>query len=170
MTALDWIVLLLWVGITLGGFWKGAVRIVFGVGGLLLGLWLALMLGADATDWWLGWIDARWLAAALGYGGLVAAAAGVCLLAAWGVDRTLLALRLGWLNRLAGAAVAGVAAALVLAIAVAAAVRAVPGCRELSQRSLLVPRLLAAVAVGGQPADAAATAPSDPEESSSSGR
>jgi len=169
MTALDWIVLLVWLGITLGGFWKGAVRIVFGVGGLLVGLWLAVMLGPEAAAWWRGWVGVRWLAAVLGYGGLVAASAAVCLLAAWGVDRTLSALRLGWLNRLAGAAVAGVAAALLLAVAVAAAVRASPVCRELSERSVLVPRLLGAV-VAGQPAAAAATGPSGPEDASSTGR
>lgn len=169
MTALDWIVLLVWVGIALGGFWKGAVRIVFGVGGLLIGLWLAVALGPEATGWLHGLVGAPWLAATLGYGGLVAASLGVCLLAAWGVDRTLSALRLGWLNRLAGAAVAGAAAALLLALALAAAVRVSPVCRELSQRSVLVPRLLGAVA-DDQPPAAAVTVPSGSDDAPPTGR
>jgi uncharacterized membrane protein required for colicin V production len=168
MTALDWIVLLVWTGITLGGFWKGAVRIVFGVGGLLLGVWLAIMLGPEATDWWRQWLGNGWAATVLGHAGLALAAVAVCLLAAWGVDRTVSALKLGWLNRIAGAAVAGVAAALVLALAVAAAVRVSPVCRELSQRSLLVPRLIGAVAAAPQPAAASDASGSEP--SAPSGR
>ena len=48
MIFLDWVLLVLWLGITLSGFWKGAVRIVFGIGGFVVGLWLALVAGSQA--------------------------------------------------------------------------------------------------------------------------
>ena len=48
MTPLDWVLVVVWLGLTLGGFWKGAVRIIFGGGGLAAGLWLAVVAGAVA--------------------------------------------------------------------------------------------------------------------------
>ena len=56
MTVLDWALLVVWLGITLSGFWKGAVRIVFGIGGSIAGLWLALALGGDAAALLAGWL------------------------------------------------------------------------------------------------------------------
>lgn len=165
MSALDWLLLVVWLGITLGGFWKGAVRLVLGLGGLLVGLWLALMVGPEVAAWAAPWLGAGWLAAVVARLVLVLAVALVCLLAGWGIERTLVALHLGWLNRLAGAALAGVAAALLLALALAAAVRSSPVCRELGDRSLLVPYLIGAVASSGDPPPpqeaAAATASGD---------
>ena len=38
MTFLDWVLVVVWAGITLGGFFKGAIRIVFGLGGVALGI------------------------------------------------------------------------------------------------------------------------------------
>lgn len=33
MTVLDWVLLTVWFGVTLAGFWKGAMRFVLGGGG-----------------------------------------------------------------------------------------------------------------------------------------
>ena len=33
MTVVDWVLVVVWLGLTLGGVWKGAVRIIFGGGG-----------------------------------------------------------------------------------------------------------------------------------------
>lgn len=162
MSVLDWLVLVVWLGITLGGFWKGAVRIVFGIGGLLVGLWLAVMVGPAVAAWAAPWLGAGWAAAVIARVGLVMAAALVCLLAGWGLERTLAALHLGWLNRLAGAALAAAAAGLLLAIALAAAIRTSPVCRELGERSRLVPLLIGAVtAAEGPPQEPVATVATD---------
>ena len=66
MTLLDWALLLVWLGVTLGGFWKGAVRIVFGGGGLIVGLWLAVAAGGDAAAAMESLIGIEWLAEVLG--------------------------------------------------------------------------------------------------------
>ena len=47
MTVLDWGLLIVWLGVALCGFWKGAVRIVFGLGGAIAGIWFAAVAGAD---------------------------------------------------------------------------------------------------------------------------
>ena len=100
MTVVDWVLIVVWLGLTLGGFWKGAVRMIFGGGGLAAGLWLAVVAGADAQAALEGVIGIPWLAAALGRLLLVLLTTGLCLLAGWGIERTLKALHLGWLNRL----------------------------------------------------------------------
>ena len=112
MTVLDWVLVVVWSGITLGGFFKGAIRIVFGFGGLALGLWSAAVL---------------------------------CLLAGWGMERTLEALKLGCLNRLLGAALAGAAAAVVLAVLLLTAVGLSPEVAALGERSVVLARVRAAV-------------------------
>ena len=48
MTVVDWVLVVVWLGLALGGFWKGAVRLIFGGGGLAAGVWLAVVSGADA--------------------------------------------------------------------------------------------------------------------------
>ena len=49
MTVVDWVLIVVWLGLTLGGFWKGAVRMIFGGGGLAVGLWLAVIAGAGTV-------------------------------------------------------------------------------------------------------------------------
>ena len=63
MTVIDWVLIVVWLGLTLGGFWKGAVRIIFGGGGLAAGLWLAVIAGADAQAALEGVIGIPWIAA-----------------------------------------------------------------------------------------------------------
>ena len=46
MTIVDWVLIIVWLGLTLGGFWKGAVRIIFGGGCRAVGLFLAVIAGA----------------------------------------------------------------------------------------------------------------------------
>lgn len=143
MTALDWGLLVVWLGVALCGFWKGALRIVFGVGGAIAGIWLAVATGSDLADY---------LVAQQGVPGLVASLVGyllplvICLVVAffagWGLERTMKALYLGWLNRLAGALLAGFSAALLLAVAVAYSARFSPAWAELCNQSLLTPYLL----------------------------
>ena len=84
MTVVDWVLIVVWLGLTLGGFWKGAVRMIFGGGGLAVGLWLAVIAGADAQAALEGVIGIPWLAAALGRLLLVLLTTGLCLLAGWG--------------------------------------------------------------------------------------
>ncbi len=134
MTVVDWILVVVWLGLTLGGFWKGAVRIIFGGGGLAAGLWLAVIAGADAQAALEGVLGIPWLAAILGRVLLVVLTAGLCLLAGWGIEHTLTALRLGWVNRLFGAALAGLVAAFLLGLVVIVAIQFSPElarhCRE----------------------------------------
>ncbi|HOC44902.1 MAG TPA: CvpA family protein [Thermoanaerobaculales bacterium] len=155
MTALDWALAVVWLGIALCGFWKGAARLVLGIGGLVAGLWLAVAVGVDAAALLQGWLGPGWIAAALGRVLPAVACIALCLAAGWGISRTLEAVHLGWLNRLAGALLAGGVGLIVLAVLLGAAARTSPSLRELSGRSLLAPRLLA---VWGQSADAQAEA------------
>jgi hypothetical protein len=97
MTILDWVLLIVWLGLTLGGFWKGAVRLIFGGGGLVAGLWLAVVAGDDAQAAIEGVMGIPWLSAVLGRLLLVLLCGGLALLAGWGIERTLTAMRLGWL-------------------------------------------------------------------------
>ncbi len=67
MTILDWVLVVVWAGITLGGFFKGAVRLVFTFGGLILGLWLSVVVGPDLAGVLADSVNNEWLAVALAY-------------------------------------------------------------------------------------------------------
>ena len=142
MTALDWVLTVVWLGLTLGGFWKGAVRIIFAGGGLLAGFWLAVIAGADAQSVLQQVVAVPWLAAVLARLLLVFLCGGLCLLAGWGIERTLTALRLGWLNRLAGAVLAAAVAATILGFVVVMAIRISPELAELCASSVVAQHLL----------------------------
>jgi uncharacterized membrane protein required for colicin V production len=134
MTVVDWVLIVVWFGLALGGFWKGAVRIIFGGGGLAAGLWLAVIAGADAQAAMEGVVGIPWLAAILGRILLVVLCTGLAVLAGWGIEHTLKALHLGWVNRLLGAALAGLVAAFFLGLVVIVAIQFSPElarhCRE----------------------------------------
>ena len=66
MTLLDWVLVVVWLGVTLGGFWEGAVRLVFGGGGLIVGVWLAVAAGGDVAAALLEVVGVDWIAAVLG--------------------------------------------------------------------------------------------------------
>ena len=142
MTFLDWVLVVIWVGLTLGGFWKGAVRIIFGGGGFVAGLWLAVVAGDDAQTALEGVMGIPWLSAILGRLLLVLLCAGLALLAGWGIERSLTAMRLGWLNRLLGAGLAGVVAAVLLGMVVVVAIHFSPELAELCRESQVAQYLL----------------------------
>ena len=141
MTVLDWAFLVVWLGIALSGFWKGAVRIVFGLGGLVAGIWLGVMAGADAQAVVDGVLGVGWLSAVLARLLLVLACLTLCLIAGWGIEKTLEALHMGWLNRLAGALLAGVVGVILLAVFVGTAARVSPRWDEWSADSILADKL-----------------------------
>lgn len=172
MTLLDWALLAVWLGIALSGFWKGAVRIVFGVGGLLAGLWFALALGADVAQMLAGWVGDGWIAGVLGRALPLLACVAVCLIAGWGIDRTLQELHLGWLNRLGGAVLAGGAGLILLAVLLGTAARVSPQVRAAADRSLLASRLVGVWerAVGPQAELAEASSETDADVGGSSVR
>ena len=142
MTVLDWVLIVVWVGLALGGFWKGAIRIIFGGGGLVAGLWLAVVAGADAQAALEGVIGIPWLSAVLGRVLLVVLCAGLCLLAGWGIERTLTAMHLGWVNRLLGALLAGAVAAVLLGLVVVVAIQFSPELASLCRESQVAQYLL----------------------------
>ena len=142
MTVLDWVLVVVWLGLALGGFWKGAIRIIFGGGGLIAGIWLAVVAGADAQAALEGVIGIPWLSAVLGRLLLVVLCAGLCLLAGWGIEQTLKALRLGWLNRLLGAALAAAVAAVLLGLVVVVAIQFSPELARLCRESQVAGYLL----------------------------
>ena len=142
MTVVDWVLIVVWLGLTLGGFWKGAVRMIFGGGGLAAGLWLAVIAGADAQAALESIFDIPWLAAVLGRVLLVVLCTGLALLAGWGIEHTLNALRLGWLNRLLGAALAGLVAAFLLGLLVVVAIQFSPDLAKLCRESQVAQYLL----------------------------
>ena len=128
---------------TLSGFWEGAVRLVFGGGGLIAGLWLAFAAGGDAAAVLEPLLGVEWLAAALGRLLPLLGCALVALAAGWGIERTLKALHLGWLNRVCGAVLAGGVAVVLLGLFLATAVRLSPTWRAWCAESVLAPRLIA---------------------------
>ena len=138
MTILDWVLVVVWAGITLAGFFKGAIRLVFGLGGLALGVWLSVVTGAEVAEMIAAYVPQHVIAVVLGYlvpwlvVGLLCAAAG------WGMERALDALKLGCVNRLLGAALAGAAAAVVLGLLLLTAVRVSPEVAAVEHRSLLL--------------------------------
>lgn len=145
MTILDWVLVVVWAGITLGGFFKGAVRLVFTFGGLILGLWLSVVVGPDLAGVLADSVNNEWLAVALAYSIPLVVVTVLCLLAGWGIEKTLEGLKLGCLNRLVGAALAGAAAAVVLTMLLVTAVRLSPELAEFEQRSVLLARAQAAI-------------------------
>ncbi len=142
MTWLDAVLGVVWLGATLSGFWKGAVRLVFSLGGLVGGLWLASVIGPDLVGRLEPAVGVEPVALALAY--LIPIV--VCLLlafvAGWGLERTCEALRLGWLNRLGGAALAGLAAAVLLGVLVTAAAGVSPEFAEVAAGSTVAGFLL----------------------------
>jgi len=179
MTVLDWVLVVVWAGITLGGFFKGAVRIVFGLGGAVMGMWLAVVVGPDLSSVVGTRVAHEWLAVGLAYAIPFIVVSLLCLLAGWGMEKALEGLKLGCLNRLLGAVLAGVATAVVLALLLVSAVKLSPELAAIEERSVLLARVDELVGYAGidrdeagaqeeaTPADAAEEGPaSDP----SSGR
>jgi uncharacterized membrane protein required for colicin V production len=142
MTVLDWVLIIVWIGLTMGGFWKGAVRLIFGGGGLMAGVWLAVVAGADAQRALEGVIEIEWMAAVLGRLLLVLLCTGLSLLAGWGIEHTLTSLKLGWLNRLFGAGLAGFVAAVFLGMVVVIAIQFSPELADLCRQSVVAQYLL----------------------------
>jgi uncharacterized membrane protein required for colicin V production len=177
MTILDWALVVIWTGITLGGFFKGAIRIVFSLGGLALGIWLAIVVGPDLAARLVARFDNDVLGLGLAYLAPVVVVSLLCLLAGWGMEKTLEKLKLGCLNRLLGAVLAGGAAAAVLAVLLVTAVRISPELAAYERRSVLLEQIQTAMGWAaenrpgddaedeGQEAEAAAEA-GEPEETS----
>lgn len=141
MTPLDWVLLILWAGIAASGFWKGAVRLVFGLGGLAAGIWISAHIGGELGARFGDAIQPQWLATTCAYLLPVLLAALIFTLAGWGIERTLKALHLGWANRLMGATLAGSAGAVLLGILLVLSLGLSPEWRELCSRSLFYPYL-----------------------------
>jgi uncharacterized membrane protein required for colicin V production len=154
MTALDWVLVVVWAGITLGGFFKGAIRIVFGLGGVALGLWLSVVTGPDLAKSLTGLVNSEWLVLGLAHLLPLIVVVLLCLLAGWGMEKTLEALKLGCVNRLLGAALAGTAAGVVLAVLLVTAVRLSPELAAIEERSVLLAHVRTAMGWAGQEQDA----------------
>jgi uncharacterized membrane protein required for colicin V production len=145
MTILDIVLVVVWAGITLGGFFKGAIRIVFGLGGVALGIWLSVVVGADLAISLTGLVNSEWLTLIMAYLLPLVVVSLLCLLAGWGIEKSLEALKLGCLNRFLGAGLAGAAAAAVLAILLVTAVKLSPELAAMEERSILLARVQAAM-------------------------
>jgi uncharacterized membrane protein required for colicin V production len=142
MTLLDWALVVVWLGVTLGGFWEGAVRLVFGGGGLIVGVWLAVAAGADVAAALFPVVSVDWIAAVLGRLLPLISCVLVALGAGWGIERTLKAFHMRWLNRLAGAMLAGVLAAALLGLFLVTAMRLSPSWNQWCAASVVAPRLV----------------------------
>ncbi len=164
MTILDWVILVIWAGVALSGFWKGAIRIVFGLGGFAAGMWLAFTAGPGLEPRLEGLLSVHWLAVVLARLLPLAACVLLALAAGWGLERTLRALHLGWLNRVAGAALAGLLAAVLMGVLLGTAAGLSPAWAGYCSRSVLAPRLMSVVGLGG----AVAAVPSPSSTSSAS--
>ena len=119
-----------------------------------------------------GWVGDGWIAGVLGRALPLLACVAVCLVAGWGIDRTLQELHLGWLNRLGGAVLAGGAGLILLAVLLGTAARVSPQVRAAADRSLLASRLVGVWerAVGPQAELAEASSETDADVGGSSVR
>jgi uncharacterized membrane protein required for colicin V production len=142
MTVLDWVLVVIWGGIALSGFWKGAVKVVFGVGGLAVGLWLALAVGAEVAAALEPHVPLEWLSAALGRALPLVLSVLLFAAAGWGIERTLKALHLGWANHLAGAALAAVVGGVLLGVLLVLSLGISPQWAELCREAKLFPYLV----------------------------
>jgi uncharacterized membrane protein required for colicin V production len=142
MTLLDWAIVVVSLGVALSGFWKGAVRVVFGVGGAAAGVWLAVVAGAELAATLLAALEPDWAAEVVAWLGLFVCCAGLGVVAGWGLERTLEAMGLRFLDRVLGALVVGGAGVFVVALLVVVAAQVSPAFADLCQRSLLPPYLL----------------------------
>lgn len=143
MTLLDGVLVVVWAGVTLAGFWRGAVQLVLGIGGAVAGVWLAVVAGEELAAELAPVVGSGWPAAVAGRLLPVVLCTLVAWAAGWGFGATLKALRLGWLNRLLGAGLAGVAGALLLAVLLVGAARFSPTVAEACRSSTLTPWLMA---------------------------
>jgi len=164
MTPLDWVLVVVWFGIALTGFWKGAIQIVFTVGGIAAGVWLAVVLGDGLADTLAVHLGAGWMAEILGRVLPVVASVGLAALAGWGLVRTLEGLRLGWLNRVLGFLLAAAAGGLLLVVLVAGTVHLSPGWSEVVAGSRLVPGLTGWLGGAQEAADEATVPEASPVE------
>lgn len=104
-------------------------------------MWLAVVAGADIAHSLAPVVGEGWLSQAVGAALPLLLCVGLGLVAGWGFERTLKALHLGWLNRLAGALLAGLVAAVLLAVLVVFACGVSPTFAEQVAESRLVPWL-----------------------------
>lgn len=142
MTPLDWGLVIVWGGIALSGFWKGAVKLIFGFGGLLFGLWLSFSAGPDLGAALSAHVQPVWAASILGFLLPVLCCVFLFWLAGWGIERTLKALHLGWANRLLGAGLAAVVGGVLLGLLLVVSLGLSPGWAEMCRESLLFPYLV----------------------------
>ena len=84
MTLLDVILAVAWLGVVLGGFWKGAIRIVFSLGGAVAGVWLAVVAHAEVSSRLALWLPWPWLAVVLGWLLPPVACLALAVTAGWG--------------------------------------------------------------------------------------
>jgi uncharacterized membrane protein required for colicin V production len=146
------VLVVVWAGITLAGFFKGAIRIVFGVGGLALGVWLSVVTGPDLVAVVGEVVHQSMLAAVIAYAVPWLLVTLFCAVAGWGMEKALDALKLGCLNRVLGAVLAGSAAAVVLALLLVTAVRLSPGLAAVGERSVVLARARAVLGADAEPA------------------
>jgi len=139
VTLLDIAILLVWLGLALCGFWKGAVRIVFGVGGVVAGVATALVVGDRLASEIAVHIANELVADVLGRAVPLLGCVVVFVLAGWGIERTLRSLRLNWANRLLGAVLTGVVGALAVALLLSIAADASPAWAAACSESALLP-------------------------------
>ncbi len=167
MSLLDWAIVVVLLGVALSGFWKGAVRLCFGVGGVVLGTWLAFVAGPELAVWLTPRVGAQWLATVLGWLLPALLCISLCLVAGWGLDKTLRALHLGWINRALGAAIAGTVGAIFIGLVLLTAVRFSPTWSGICAKSVLVPPFLGLIQplaqLGPEPTQPEAV-PAEPEE------
>ena len=139
MTVLDWVLVVILGGITLSGFWKGAVRVVFGLGGLAVGIWLMIAAGADLAVALEAYITPVWLAAVAGRALPLLLAVLLFTAAGWGIERTLKALRLGWANHLLGAILTGAVGCVLVGLLLVLSLGISPKWADVCRDSLLFP-------------------------------
>ncbi len=142
MSVLDVVLLIVLVGVFFSGFWKGAIRIVFSIGGFAGGLVLAVAAGPALEVQLRPLTGPVWVAVALSRILPVLVCLVLGFVAGWGLERTLRALHLNWINRLAGAVVAGMLGALVLGIILQAGAQLSQPWARVCRHSRLAPVLM----------------------------
>ncbi len=103
MSWLDIVILVILALATLGGFFVGLIRTVIPLAGLILGIILAGRLYTPVSAWF-SFVHSDSGAKAIAFILIFAVVLVIAALVAWGLSKAIEAVRLGWMNRVLGAA------------------------------------------------------------------
>lgn len=141
MTTLDIVFCVILGFLALRGIWRGLVREVASILGLLLGFFVANTYHAEAVPYLEKWLAASGLASLAAYLGLFLGTVAAVFIVATLIRKILRVIMLGWLDRIGGGALGLLKGTLMCSIIVLALTAFLPSKSELLLESRIVPHI-----------------------------